>query len=206
MIYFIYEAAARTAYFTETLPDARFVGSRVKDSVHLYVTEGTTTPVIPILRSPDSTPLLKSNLQKAVRRRETVIAVQSAILLLQRDPIDMLRLLSIIAVEDVAIVDCFPVLVWLLMAAPSYRLLTHDIDILLHTVYALCQSERAVCYGKQSVQDKCGDILRSISYRILYGDMDLLRGVINCLVNGLDEMIEVKYNQIDYSALPTQKF
>ena len=131
MIYFIYDAAARTAYFTRERPDAAFIG--IKDSVHLYITEEpVSTPVIPILYSPDQPSILLSNLQKAIRRREHAIAVRSSILLLQRDPMEMLRCL-----EEV---DSFPV-VWLRMAGCLYRLTTHDVDILLHTVYALCNKE-----------------------------------------------------------------
>jgi hypothetical protein len=221
MLFFIYDPEQRRAFFSDH-EEGVSVASRVKDTVHLYVipSNNLSVPVIPILQSPDGTPLLKSNLQKAVRRRETDVAIQTAILLLQRDPIEMLRRLPIIAVEDVSLIDTFPVMVWLMMAGSSYRLTTHDIDLILHIVWTLSESKSAIEYTKQSSNpdgNYDNDILLSVYYRWKYGgmkgDLDLLHGVIqyhktNDQSNDesndeSNDILRTQFNQISYASIVT---
>ena len=213
MVFFIYDPEQRRAFFADH-EEGISVASRVKDTVHLYVipSNNISTPIIPILRSPDGTPLLKSNLQKAVRRRETDVAIQTAILLLQLDPIEMLRRLPIIAVEDVSLIDTFPVMVWLMMAGASYRLTTHDIDLILHIVWTLSESQSAIEYTKcpsnpdgNYDENDNKNILLSVYYRWKYGgmkgDLDLLHGVIQYHKKNENSILRTQFNQISYNAI-----
>lgn len=61
-------------------------------------------------------PLLKSNLQKAVRRHARQAALGTALQLLRQDPAALLRRLPIIAVEDAFWHPWAPAVVWLMMA------------------------------------------------------------------------------------------
>jgi len=213
MIFFIYDPEQRRAFFTDQAVGVEVV-CRVKNTVQLNMIPSNclTTPVIPILHSTDGTPLLKSNLQKAIRRCETDVALQTAILLLQRDPIEMLRRLPIIAVEDVSLIDSFPVMVWLMMAGASYRLTTHDIDTILHIVWTLSEARQAVEYSKctgspdiniQNIQEH--SILMSVYYRWKYGgmkgDLELLHGVIRYHIDHNDHILTTRYKQISYDKI-----
>lgn len=210
MVFFIYDPEQRCAFFTDQAAGVE-VASRVKNTVQLNMIPSNclTTPVIPILHSSDGTPLLKSNLQKAIRRRETDVALQTAILLLQRDPMEMLRRLPIIAVEDVSLIDSFPVMVWLMMAGASYRLTTHDIDTVLHIVWTLSESIHAIEYTKCTAAPDIPEesILMSVYYRWKYGgmkgDLELLHGVIR-YHNNSDHILATKYKQISYDKISTE--
>jgi hypothetical protein len=214
MIFFIYDPEQRRAFFTDHAVGVEVV-SRVKNTVQLNMIPSNclTTPVIPILHSSDGTPLLKSNLQKAIRRRDTVVALQSAILLLQRDPMEMLQRLSIIAVEDVSLIDSLPVMVWLMMAGASCRLTTHDIDTILHIVWTLTEAQHAVeytkCEGVPDIPDIQEDsIFTAVYYRWKYGgmkgDLELLHGVIrdyNNHNNHNNQILVTRFNQISYDTI-----
>ena len=207
---FIYDPENRRAFFSEHVEGIEIV-SRVKNTVQMYLIPSVTltTPVIPILHSKDGTPLLKSNLQKAIRRRETDVAIQTAILLLQRDPMEMLRRLPIIAVEDVSLIDTFPVMVWLMMAGDAYRLTTHDIDVILHIVWSLSNSQHAVEYTKCLSEPDIPEqsILLAVYYRWKYGgmkgDLGLLHGVINFHSKHYkhSDILTTKFSQISYDTI-----
>ena len=80
-------------------------------------------------------PLIKSNLQKAVRRCDNQIAIQSALVLIQMAPMELLRRLPIIYIEDVCLMDSYSIVVWLMMADKDYSALKkRDIDIILNIV------------------------------------------------------------------------
>jgi hypothetical protein len=62
---------------------------------------------------------LKSHLQKAVRRKQPRAAIYTADLLLEMSPVQLLRRLPIIMVEDTFLHQCFSTLVWLMCAVSS---------------------------------------------------------------------------------------
>jgi hypothetical protein len=74
------------------------------------------------------TPLLKSNLQKAIRRKERNAALRTAWWLLCREPTELLRRLPVILCEDTQIEErTFLELVWLMAAtSKGYRLTWAD--------------------------------------------------------------------------------
>lgn len=75
---FIYDPANRRAYFTtKPEPTDKFVVH--KSGIKLFHRPHSLSATsIPVIRCRYSVPLVKSNLQKAVRRCNTQIAVQSA--------------------------------------------------------------------------------------------------------------------------------
>ena len=83
-------------------------------------------------------PLVKSNLQKAIRRCDSQIAIQSALVLIQCAPMELLRRLPIIYIEDVCLMDSYPIVVWLMMADRDYIINNDDIDKLLNIIHSLC--------------------------------------------------------------------
>lgn len=75
---------------------------------------------------PRRIPLVKSCLQKAIRRGEVHAALGSCAFLLRYAPQDVLRRLPVIAVEDVAVADDLPRIVWLMAAHSHGYVLTEE--------------------------------------------------------------------------------
>eukprot|EP01036_Dinobryon_divergens_P023902 gene23902-32298_t len=163
-----------------------------------------------------STSLLKSNLQKAVRRQNVAVALQSALLLLQREPMEFLRRLPILYVEDVALMDSIPICIWLLMADKEYSLTSTDITLLLDIVRRLCECSQF--YEDSSDEDvppmkhedieasAQADAILAVHYRSLYGgmkgDMRMLRRAVYHYKNHPEEVQRHgEFQPIDWTLL-----
>lgn len=77
------------------------------------------TPTVGMFSGTIYDSFLKSHLQKAVRRKLTKAAVYTADLLLEMSPIQLLRRLPIIIVEDAFLHHSFSTLIWLMCAVSS---------------------------------------------------------------------------------------
>ena len=142
---FVYDPTTYKAFFAVKPDDAvdRFICTKI--GVKLYVrglsevTFGASKEVtLPTIHTTCDIPLLKSNIQKAIRRGNASVAVSTALAILQKDPIQLLRRLSIIYVEDVCMMDSFPIVIWLMMTDSNYKMTSCDICIILQIVYSLC--------------------------------------------------------------------
>jgi len=97
--------------------------------------------------------LLKSQLQKCVRRQLTQKAMRTARLLMTCDFSLFVRRLAIIMLEDVMLHDSLPALVWLTAALSKGFRATHAIQTwLLSIVHYLCE-ERREAYWSQSISN-----------------------------------------------------
>lgn len=84
-------------------------------------------------------PLLKSNLQKAIRLGKIEEALVTALNLIQIDFFNFVRRLIIISIEDVGVVlDNISLLAFLLMSHQNIEITNEIIQQLLLTVYSLC--------------------------------------------------------------------
>lgn len=85
--------------------------------------------------------LIKSNLQKAIRRQLTDVALQSVMeLIISGNQLDLLRRLTIISVEDVTINKYYSIIVWYYLAlSHNYKLTKQDITIIFSYVKYLCE-------------------------------------------------------------------
>ena len=85
---------------------------------------------------------LKSHLQKAIRRRQTHLALKTANHFFRLDPTEFLRRLGIIMLEDVHLIESFNILTWLMVASSKgYQLDKSQIYWLFGLVYNLCKAE-----------------------------------------------------------------
>lgn len=89
-------------------------------------------------------PLLKSNLQKCIRRGLTDKALVTGYNLIQQDFWSFIRRLIIISIEDVSVVENIPFLSWCLVAYPNFNLTNEMIQYLLLTIYALCNFPKKI--------------------------------------------------------------
>jgi hypothetical protein len=191
---FIYDPVTYKAYFSNK-PDEQCEFVSIKSGIKLYFVKDHSLCVksYPTIHTNANIPLLKSNLQKAIRRGNHIIAVSTALAILQREPIQLLRRLPIIFVEDVSLMDSFPIVIWLLMADKQYKMTNNDIDILLQIVYSLSVCSRyfddrqlncQIEYTHEMLETIpcCNEVL-SLHYRSLYGgmkcDMQLLKNAIS---------------------------
>lgn len=117
---FIYDPGNRRACFaTHPAPDDEFIVKCPKEQITLYIKPTLETK--PNVRIPNvcSLPILKSNLQKAVRRFESDVAMASAAAMLYHADgfMELARRLGIIYIEDVCLIDHYTIVVWLMIAA-----------------------------------------------------------------------------------------
>jgi len=136
-------------------------------------------------------PLIKSNLQKCVRRGLVDKALLTAYNFILIKPWDFLRRLLIIMVEDVSITDNMDFIMWLMIGFPNFKWTNEITRYLLLTVYSLCVSKKTLIINdlrekniskerfEFSIQHK---ILRPILIRYEYGglrgDMRMLRNIL----------------------------
>ena len=154
---FIYDPSNCKAFFTTTPePTDKFIVT--KSYIKLFyrtplkVPDIPDIPDIPIIKCKYDVPLIKSNLQKAIRRCDSQIAVQSTIALIQQCPMELLRRLPVICIEDVTLMDSFPILIWLMMADKDYGSLSKiDINIILNIVISLCECKKYFPYEKNEL-------------------------------------------------------
>jgi hypothetical protein len=170
---------------------------------------------IPIIDANYCVPLLKSNLQKAIRRCDNQIAIQTSLSILQKEPMELLRRLPIIYIEDVCLMDSYSITVWLMMADKDYKLTTTDIDIILNIVNSLCncreyfdfrENKNDYNFSHESLQDyENYNELLSIYYRSEYGgmkgDIQMLKSAIDYYINNPSKNQKTVYNSIDYDKI-----
>lgn len=100
-----------------------------------------------------NTAVLKSSLQKMIRRMETVLALRSAYTLLHIKPDIFFRRLIIIMIEDVCPHSFLTELCWYMMAYPAYQIDNNDIDFLLNMVYTLVECNKFIKFKNTNEPD-----------------------------------------------------
>jgi hypothetical protein len=212
---FIYDPENYKAFFaTKPLDKDTFIVN--KSGIKLYYRYMKPKDInFPIIDADYCVPLLKSNLQKAVRRCENEIAIQTSLAILQKEPMELLRRLPIIYIEDVCLMDSYPIPVWLMMADKDYIMTTTDIDIILNIVNSLCNCREYFDFrGNDNVYDFSHELLQdyenfnellSIYYRSEYGgmkgDMQMLKTSIEYYINNPMESQKTVFNSINYDKI-----
>jgi len=138
-----------------------------------------------------SVPLIKSNLQKCIRRGLVDEALVTAYNFIIIKPWDFLRRILIIMVEDVSITDNMDLIMWLMVGFPNYRWTNEITRYLLSTVYSLCMSKKIIPIQPSEIKDIPemryaraihSDILRPLLIRYEYGglkgDMCMLKNLL----------------------------
>lgn len=113
--------------------------------------------------------VLKSNLQKCIRRGDINRALITTINMIRIDFWHFVRRLIIIAIEDVGYIENTDFLVWLMIAYPNFEITNEIINYLLLTVFTLCK------YRKKYIPNSLVDNLD-------YGKLDYSSNYINSLL------------------------
>ena len=156
---FIYNPANKIAYFKNVANASNLVYIGESDKVRLwlesdkYNKEQIWDPMI-VTPGTVHVPLYKSHVQKAIRRKLTVPAIQGVLALLYEDANAILRRLAIIAIEDVCLVYGYSVIVWLMMSQ-KYRKLTYsDVNTIVEFVIGLCDIDTVFKNTKTTVKQR----------------------------------------------------
>jgi hypothetical protein len=212
---FIYDPLNYKAFFdTKPEPTDKFITSKLDIKLFYRDPKSDLNIDIPTIDCKYNMPLIKSNLQKAVRRRDNQIAIQSALALIQTAPMELLRRLPIIYIEDVCLMDSYSIVVWLMMADKDYGTLKkRDINIILNIVNSLCDCKSYFNYIKNDYNYAFthetlqfvpnGSQLLSVYYRSEYGgmkgDMQMLKVAIDYYRMHPTEVKITEYGNINYS-------
>jgi hypothetical protein len=214
---FIYDPEKYKAFF-ENVPGPYDVYLTTKIGIKLYYRRPSyNKPIsLPKIECKANVPLLKSNLQKAVRRCQTDIAIKSALAIIQKEPLELLRRLPVIYIEDVCLMDSYSIVVWLMMAEKEHPLDINDIDILLHIVKSLCETQTFYDYSNDYTKDfelthknlqdlENRDAILAVYYRSQYGgmkgDMLMLRNSVYYYSERPSEIEKTVYDCINYAEL-----
>lgn len=151
---FVYDPSNHLAFFS---PDET-IGDQPKSRLIATVDQLRLWYIIP----PDSddscddpfdfatniTPLLKSHLQKSIRRRNMSAAIRTTYTMCITSPSDILRRLPIIAIEDVELIPGTSIIVWLMMTVSKRQLTALDIRHVLGYVELLVQTNNTFRHNK----------------------------------------------------------
>jgi len=192
-------------------------GSRTEAEVVCTVKNGDTTTVLGYVSSGEegevlevescfnSVPIMKSHLQKAVRRMKVGSALGATRELIGMDIQSLLRRIPIIAIEDVAPVKGIDVCIWLMIAVTKgFELKRSHLEYLAGFVKAITEFPRKVRrYGElppgtahggdltpeSEVLVDCLKLRRS--YGGMKGDMNMLRTLEEHLSSGRQEILDM---------------
>ena len=141
--------------------------------------------------------LIKSNLQKSVRRKLENIALSSAMeMIVSGNALDLLRRLTIISIEDVCIHKYYCIIVWYYIAiSKNYELTNFDVNFIFSYVKLLCSID---IYYENADNDnfindyKLKDLCNNVNCIALYlrlqfggfnGEKKLINTIIYKLIN-----------------------
>jgi hypothetical protein len=228
---FIYDPDNRRAFFDYS-PEKTDVFVIKKSAVSLFYRPSTIANNEEFVFNKQThldVPLLKSNLQKAIRRRYTMVAVSSMLALLSKSPTELFRRLPIIYIEDVCLMTSFPIVVWFMMADKKYVIKKLDVFILVNIIISLCCTDEVytdpslniseICQKDEYLVDEHDDAIMALIIRLQYGgmkgDMEMLKKAIDHYKRGriivetewLDEIryehnVEVLPEAIDFHPYP----
>jgi hypothetical protein len=217
---FIYDPINKTAVFVPK-PEKmdKFIDTKCNIKLFYRPYDITENYFIPKISTNLSIPLLKSNLQKAIRRYNKDIALTTTIVLLEKDPLSFLRRLPIIFVEDVCLLDSLPIIIWFMMADKQYKLTNFDIKLILNIVNSLCNNvsffnyktntwkEEYSVYEHKDLQNLPNyNELLGLYYRSLYGgmkgDIKLLQSALHYYMLNPEKVHNTNFDNIDFTYLP----
>ena len=190
--------------------DVRLTSSALPDAVTIAIIKGRKASYamdyvggldgarfVPERVGYSNVPMMKSLLQKAIRRCDDDVAVKASRNMMNMDIRKFLRRLPIIIIEDVTVVSDVAVCIWLMIAeSKGFALLQEHTDHLLGIVEDLCMFERkSRFYVKDSTdideprlaEHPNGALVASLILRRKYGGM---KGDMNMLTNAINKFMK----------------
>ena len=146
--------------------------------------------------------VLKSNLQKCIRRGLTIKALSTAYCLMANDFQSFIRRLPILMIEDVILNNCFTTLIWMMIAYPQWKPSTNHIEWILGVIYFLstCKQSDTPTSDKM-IENNTNylDLIYSLQIRKSFGGLE-------CDIIMLDEYIVTWNNRFIENNIPIEFF
>lgn len=166
---------------------------------------------------------LKSHLQKAIRRRKVRPALYTADLLLSWNPLQLLRRLTVIMVEDAWLSESFPTLLWFMCAlSKGYVMRKEQKEYILGVVYLLATGYEVEIIPESYYAKKCvwykelekihamseeeSTLLYSLRVRSLFGglkgDIAMFQAFLVAYLDRMRELPKMWYDMYRRKVLP----
>lgn len=143
---------------------------------------------------------LSSHIQKAIRRMDSEKSVKTALHFINLDYNSFIRRLPIIMLEDVTFHECFPILIWLMIANTKGFIMKQEIiKWILGVVYTLSELKKYTVYSKckDAIKLNTNDInIQSLIFRKSYGGMKGDMEMIEYYIQNLHVDIPVQTDKI----------
>ena len=214
--YFIYHPVLhQTAVHTEYSTEYDLIYTMMPQGIQLGHYPSCEETFEPYDTEQPNLSFLKSNLQKAIRRQETTIALHTTMkMIVHGGIIELLRRLTIITWEDVMLNIYYPSIVWLFIAISSktYQATNDDVVFIYSYVAYLCELDEVNGYDGAynesiSFPQLCHNTMALALYlRLQYGGFtsercgmnDLIRRVLenNIIISEKEMMIIEPYELI----------
>lgn len=139
--------------------------------------------------------IMKSHIQKCVRRKLNVHAVRSSYHLLTIDFNQFIRRINIIMLEDVTLIDSYCNLIWMMLAfsTKTWKPLNLHVQWLLGVVHNLCEQNQLIEYDKNNIHrselyldgldQEQKSLIYSMQIRKSYGGMKSDTEMIQAIIN-----------------------
>jgi hypothetical protein len=201
---FIYDPLNKKAFFASS-PFPKDIFVIKKCGLQMFYRDSILSSPYPIPHvSSDATiPLLKSNLQKAIRRCHTDIACESALAIFRKSPVELMRRLGVIYIEDVCLQDSYSIVIWWMITDTFYKYSIYDQSLLISIIVSLCNCHTTcdrefISTTKENVNELEDDAVIALYYRQLYGgmkgDMEMLRHAIGYYKKYPEKIVKTDYD------------
>lgn len=185
---FVLDQTTMEARFTNVSSEDTPVFLGTRDGVRIWIKGESSEEWTGKTRWKFPSALVKSCLQKAIRRQRADMAAKSLTTFMAVDPLACLRRIGVIAIEDVEPLDGYATVVWMMMAHNMAPITMKMMMFLRHYVTRLCAHKG--CYGgitraiketRESIAEKSPDtstplaIFHRMNYGGMRGDMIMLQ-------------------------------
>lgn len=192
MCYFIYDPVSYVASVHAIQPvESTLMYTMLPQGIQFGYHQSDSEPFEPYDVVVPQLSLLKSNLQKAIRRQEKEIALHTTMkMIVHGGIIELLRRLTIITWEDVILNKYYPAIVWLFVAlsTKTYQATNDDVLFIHSYVAYLCDLEEVTEYGTTTEeitpfsQLSHDPMALSLFSRLQYGGFECERDAMNELI------------------------
>jgi len=189
--YFLYDPVTyKISIHTDHTPHAELIYTMLPYGIQLECLPVDSEPFEPYDTSLPHVSLLKSNLQKAIRRQEKEIALHTTMKMIYHGGIiELLRRLTIITWEDTMLNPYYPAIMWLYIAisSKSYHVTNHDVVFIHSYVAYLCDIDDVteLYTAQESIpfqQLYHHPMALSLFMRLQYGGFDSEKAAMNGLI------------------------
>lgn len=159
-LYYTYNPSTMEIIMTEECPNSYSYNytkiTETRQKIVIGIISHENSPFLQFSNNKINVSLVKSNLQKSIRRKLENIALSSAMaMIISGNSLNLLRRLTIISIEDVCINKYYCIIVWYYIAITNkYELTNFDVNFIFSYVKLLCSID---VYYENINDDNCNN-------------------------------------------------